>query len=450
MSRRRTRAVPTRTPQEGEAQCCAEARARSAPSRRAVLKGLLAGAAAVPLAGVVGADIAYASPADTTWTGDTLIVLSMRGGFDGLSAIVPITSDGYADYLAQRPNIAVPQSRLIDLDGQFGMHPALAPLKPWYDQNKFGAVVATGLPTPNRSHFEAMAQIEAAVPGSVARNGWLNRVMGRHHGALAPLSALQVGSNSMPTSMQGEEPALGLRSVQSFTLSGANTTSTPNAWDLTPAKWATALNALSTQAIAPVVESTALTLRALSDVATVAAAPVGGGYPGGATAGALKDVARLIKSGLGVKLVTLDVGDWDMHSGLGRVDNGWMFTNLTNLGQALAAFAADLGPAMDNVTLITISEFGRRVQENQSGGLDHGWGNVMFVLGGHVAGVKGRWPGLDKAALTAANGDVQATTDYRAVLAEVLTKRCAAAVDDIAAVFPGYQGGQGDFPGIIA
>ncbi|HEY7858918.1 MAG TPA: DUF1501 domain-containing protein [Candidatus Nanopelagicales bacterium] len=434
---------------QDEPDCCAQARSLGAPSRRAVLKGLLAGAAAVPLVGIAGADIAYASPTDTTWDGDTLIVLSMRGGFDGLSAIVPISNDLYPDYLAQRPNIAVPQSRLLDLDGRFGMHPALSPLKPWYDQGKFGAVVAAGLPAPNRSHFEAMAEIEAAVPGSVARNGWLNRVMGRHHGALAPLSALQVGSSSMPTSLQGEESALGVRSLSSFTLTGADNTSTPSAWSLTPAKWTAALNTLSAKATTPVRESTSLTLGALSDIATVNATATGTGYPNGSTAAALQDVARLIKSGLGVKLVTLDVGDWDMHSGLGRVDNGWMFNNLTNLGQSLAAFAADLGPALDNVTLVTISEFGRRVQENQSGGLDHGWGNVMFVLGGHVAGVKGRWPGLDSAALTASSGDVQATTDYRAVLAEVLTRRCAAAVDDIAAVFPGYQGGQGDFPGII-
>lgn len=447
MSPRRSRAVEDAGV---EMDCCTQARALAGPSRRAVLKGLLAGAAAVPLAGVAGADIAYASPTDTTWTGDTLIVLSLRGGFDGLSAIVPLAGDLYPDYLAQRPNIAVPQNRLIDLDGRFGLHPALSPLKTWYDQNRFGAVVATGLPSPNRSHFEAMAEIEAAVPGSVARNGWLNRVLGRHHGALTPLSAVQVGSSSMPTSMQGEEPALGIRNLSSFTLSGANLTTNPNPWDLTPAKWATALNTLSSSAGPSVVESTALTLGALSDVAGVAATPTGTGYPSGATAAALKDVARLIKSGLGVKLVTLDVGDWDMHSGLGRVDSGWMFTNLTNLGQALAAFASDLGPALDNVTLVTISEFGRRVQENQSGGLDHGWGNVMFVLGGHVAGVRGTWPGLDAAALSAANGDVRATTDYRAVLAEILTKRCAAAVDDIAAVFPGYQGGQGDFPGIIA
>ncbi|MEO6821924.1 MAG: DUF1501 domain-containing protein [Candidatus Nanopelagicales bacterium] len=449
MSPRRAKGT-ARPSSADELECCAQARSLGAPSRRAVLKGLLAGAAAVPLVGVIGADIAYASPTDTTWEGDTLIVLSLRGGFDGLSAIVPISNDLYPDYIAQRPNIGVPQSQLIDLDGRFGLHPALMPLKPWYDQGKFGAVVAAGLPTPNRSHFEAMAEIEAAVPGSVARNGWLNRVMGRHHGALAPLSALQVGSSSMPTSLQGEESALGVRSLSSFTLNGADLTTRPNAWTLTPAKWSTALNTLSAKASAPVVESAALTLGALSDIATVNATPAGTGYPTGATAAALKDVARLIKSGLGVKLVTLDVGDWDMHSGLGKVDNGWMFNNLTSLGQSLAAFAADLGPAMDNVTLVTISEFGRRVQENQSGGLDHGWGNVMFVLGGHVAGVKGKWPGLDKTALSTSNGDVQATTDYRAVLAEVLTKRCAAAVDDIAAVFPGYQGGQGDFPGIIS
>jgi uncharacterized protein (DUF1501 family) len=405
-----------------------------------VLKGLLAGAAAVPLVGVAGADIAYASPMDTTWAGDTLIVLSMRGGFDGLSAVVPIRNDLYADYAAQRPSIGVPQGALIDLDGNYGLHPALRPLKTWYDQGRFGAVVATGLPVPNRSHFDAMAEIEAADPGSSTRSGWLNRVMGLHKGALQPLSALQVGSTTMPAAFQGPQAALGLSSVHGFTLTGANAT-------LTPAKWTAALTALGSKATPTVQKSATLTLGALSDVAAVDAQPAGTGYPDGSTAAALKDIARLIRSGLGVKLVTLDVGDWDMHQGLGRVDNGWMFRNLTNLGQALAAFAADLGPAMDNVTLVTISEFGRRVQENESGGLDHGWGNVMFVLGSQVAGVKGVWPGLGKDALARANGDVCATTDYRAVLAEVLSRRCGATPEDVDAVFPGYHVDK--FPGII-
>ncbi len=432
----------TRTTADAECGGCEEMR-RAELSRRSLLKGLMAGAAAVPFVGIAGAQVAYAAPSDTTWDGDTLVVLSMRGGFDGLSAVVPLPSELYADYSRRRPTIGIPQNRLLDLDGTWGMHPALTPLKAWYDTGNFGAVVATGLPSPNRSHFDAMDEIEHAVPGSSVRDGWLNRVMGRHAGALVPLSALQIGSNSMPTALQGDRAALGMRNASSFKLGGTDSTNTS-------AKWSTALTALSDKASAPVKQSTKATLGALSDVATVAAMPLGGGYPGGSTSDALRETARLIKSGIGVKLVTLDVGDWDMHSGLGRVDSGWMFNKLTDLGRALAAFAADLGPALDGVTLVTISEFGRRVQENESGGLDHGWGNVMFVLGGHVAGVKGTWPGLTDEAVRQAGGDVRATTDYRAVLAEVLAKRCDAAPEDITGVFPGYTAGSSKFPGVIS
>jgi uncharacterized protein (DUF1501 family) len=135
-----------------------------------------------------------------------------------------------------------------------------------------------------------------------------------------------------------------------------------------------------------------------------------------------------------------------MHSGLGRFNQGWMRDNLTDLAAALSAFAADLGPKLDSTTLVTISEFGRRAGENESGGLDHGWGNVMFVLGGNVASnVKGTWRGLSKSAME--SGDVYATTDYRAVLAEILAERCDADPVDIADVFPGF--GAGSYPGII-
>jgi len=134
----------------------------------------------------------------------------------------------------------------------------------------------------------------------------------------------------------------------------------------------------------------------------------------------------------------VDEGDWDMHAGMGTADTGWMFDHLTDLAQALAAFATDLGPLMDGVTVVTLSEFGRRVAENGSGGVDHGHGNAVLMLGGGIDGgkVHGRWPGLDEAALV--DGDLAGTTDYRSVLGEILTKRCGAG--SLAQVFPGFSG----------
>ena len=147
----------------------------------------------------------------------------------------------------------------------------------------------------------------------------------------------------------------------------------------------------------------------------------------------------MIKSEVGARVITADEGDWDMHADLGRVDGGWMFEKLTDLSGSLAAFLEDLGPAREQVTLITISEFGRRAQENESGGVDHGWGNVMFVAGGNVnPGVHGDWPGLAAGALE--DGDLRATTDYRAVLADVLAHRCGADAAAINAVLPGWNG----------
>jgi uncharacterized protein (DUF1501 family) len=157
-------------------------------------------------------------------------------------------------------------------------------------------------------------------------------------------------------------------------------------------------------------------------------------YPDTELGQALLDVARLIKADVGLATATVDVGDWDMHENLNRK----MPQQLADFAAALAAFATDLGPdGLGRVTLVTISEFGRRVAENGSGGLDHGYGSAMFVLGGHVNGgrVHGRWPGLDAGKLV--GGDLAVTTDYRAVIGEVLRTRCG--VNDLASVFPGVR-----------
>jgi uncharacterized protein (DUF1501 family) len=145
-----------------------------------------------------------------------------------------------------------------------------------------------------------------------------------------------------------------------------------------------------------------------------------------------------------LQVATVDYGDWDMHEGMGGPDDGWMHDHLTELSRSLAAFAADLGPRMNGVTLVTLTEFGRRVEENGSGGTDHGYGQLVLLLGGGVVGgkVHGTWPGLAEANLV--DGDLAATTDYRAVLAEVLEKRCAAG--SVSQIFPGLGSAR---PGVV-
>jgi uncharacterized protein (DUF1501 family) len=160
-------------------------------------------------------------------------------------------------------------------------------------------------------------------------------------------------------------------------------------------------------------------------------------YPSTSLGRALSSVARTLRGDVGVSVVTVDSGNWDMHVGLGSATSGWMVNNAKDLAGSIAAFFADLGPVADKVTLVTISEFGRRVQENGTKGLDHGWGNVMFVAGAGVKGGRyyGTWPGL----ANTLDADVSVTTDYRSVLAEIVTTRTSASA---ATVFPGFSPGR--------
>ena len=201
--------------------------------------------------------------------------------------------------------------------------------------------------------------------------------------------------------------------------------------------------ALHSQADAALKESADSTISALA-IATALQSPSyvpanSAVYPGTNLGTALKDVARMIKGNTKIRVATIDEGDWDMHSGLGTYDNGWMYGNLLDLGKAINAFVTDLGSGMDNVTLVTISEFGRRAQENDSQGVDHGWGNAMMVFSNNVnTAVHGVWPGLADDKLT--DGDLTATTDYRKVLADILYNRCGSSVSEVTSVFPGFSG----------
>jgi uncharacterized protein (DUF1501 family) len=399
--------------------------AAGAISRRTLLAGAGALGALGAVAGVIGPGAAtqYAF-AGTEYSGDTIVVISLRGGFDGLSAVAPV---GDPEYFKARPGIAIPKSRAIPLDTMFGLHPALAPLKPLYDKGSLAAVHAVGQVNPTRSHFMAMEDMENAAPGSNLRTGWIDRMIGLD--TTAPMfSAAAVGSSSAPSSMMGPSPELALRGIDKFTLSGAD-----NPTEV--ARWSKALTALHDGAPGLVAGPAAATLGALGTTIGLKAAgytPASGAvYPAGELGDSLRDVARLVKAGVGLRAATVDVGNWDMHSGLGSSDSGWMFKQLTELGQALAAFHADLGTAMGQVTVVTLSEFGRRVAENASGGLDHGHGNVCLLMGGGVVGGKiyGNWPGLAKENLVA--GDLAGTTDYRTILAEILEKRAKLATGTV-------------------
>lgn len=395
-------------------------------TRRGFLKGaatagLLAGLASETLA----TRLAFAA---SPYDGDVLVVLSLRGGFDGLNAIVPTADPNYTTW---RPNVGIPQSTLLQLDGMFGMHPAMAPLKPLWDAGTFGVVHAVGQEQPNRSHFSAMEELERAAPGTSMRTGWLDRVLGVR-GPGTVFQGMQIGSGMPAPAFLGRNPELAMWSVDSFGLDAA--------WDAEQrGLWDAALRGLHTGAPDALRAPASAALGALNTTAALQETDYvpenGAAYPDSNLGAALSDVARLIKANVGLQVAAVDYGDWDMHAGMGGPDNGWMHDHLTELSNAMSAFATDLGPGLANVTLVTLTEFGRRVQENGSGGTDHGFGQVVLMLGGGVQGgaVHGTWPGLAESDLV--DGDLNGLNDYRLVLAEILEKRCGAS--SVGQIFPG-------------
>ena len=412
-------------------------------SRRAFLKRSAVVATATALTGrELATQLAFA--ATPSYAGDVMIVLSLRGGFDGLSVVVP---RGDPTFNTLRPSIAIPDSQLQVLgtvgngnDNRFGLHPAMAPLMPMWAAGTFGVGLAVGQVNPTRSHFEATQELEKAAPGSSLRTGWLDRMLGSR-GTAGAFQACEVGYTGVSGAFDGPAPVLGIASIDSFSLSG-----TP---DVALSQWDTALRALNTGAPMSVQAPIATTLGALSTVGmlgTVTGYTPANGAVYDETSDlskALRDIARMMKANIGLQAAALDYNDWDMHSGLSDPvtattgpTTGWLNNQVTELATALATFFTDLGPALTAKTsLITLSEFGRRVAENGSRGLDHGHGNAVLMLGGGIVGgkVHGTWLGLADAVLD--QGDVPATSDYRNLLGELLIKRCGAAT--VSDVFPG-------------
>ncbi len=360
---------------------------------------------------------------------DVLVVLSLRGGFDGLGAIVPV---GDPDWAALRPSLGLDTGALLPLTGIFGLHPALAPLLPLWTAGRLAAVHAVGQAEASRSHFTAMAELERAAPGTSARTGWLDRTLGlRTPGTV--FQATQVGSSRASGALAGPRRELTMTAIDDVNLWGA--------WDAHQRRlWTGTLERLHAGAPAAVRTAASGAVQAVQTSAAIAAAnatPANGAvYPENSKLGtALRDVARLVRAKVGLQVACVDFGDWDMHEGMGKPDGGWLRDHLDELARCLVAFATDLGPLLDDTTLVTLSEFGRRAAENGSGGTDHGHGNAVLLLGGGVVGgtVHGRWPGLSDADLV--DGDLAGATDYRQLLAEVLTARCGVA--SVADVFPG-------------
>jgi uncharacterized protein (DUF1501 family) len=358
---------------------------------------------------------------------DALVCVFLRGGMDGLNTVVPYRN---ARYYSLRPKIGIAPpgagtNAALDLDGVYGLHPALAPLKPLFTAGELAIVHAAGHMQADRSHFSAQTLMEAGGMDLTAPHGWLGRAA-----AALDLDGRGVAvSRSIPASLRGWPGALAIRDTQSFRLATRYRDQVAPVFEKLFADPAS-LGATARTTLDTIEEVTALDEQDI---------PVenGASYPQGGLGDAFALTARFIKSGFG-QVYCLDAGGWDHHSAIG-VD---LPKRLSELGAALAAFRADLGARMNNTSVITMTEFGRRAQENASGGTDHGRASCMFALGGGVAGgrVYGEWPGLEADNLQ--GGDLEITTDYRTVLAELLAKRMGASTAALASIFPEFDTGK--------
>ncbi len=392
-------------------------------NRRTFLKaGMGVGVAALG-AQLVTSRVAYADPG--TATNGTLVVLFLRGGMDGLSLLVPANDP---NLLTNRPDIAVRGSSLIAMDRGFALHPALAPLQSLITAGKVAAVPAVSTPDLSRSHFQAQDCLERGSTTSLT-SGWLDRVL-EVSGPGTTFRSVAVGG-LLPRSLMGASNSLAMNTLDDLKL---------DVGDDRVAATTTALASLYTGVDHPISMQTVLALEALHDVAAVRAdqpATPTVSYPAGNLGDALSSLAMLIKAKAGVKVACIDVGGWDTHTGMGNVDAGDMKRNLGDLATALAAFTTDIGTDLDSTTIVTMSEFGRRVEQNASGGTDHGHGGVVLAIGGGVVGgVHGTWNGLDPSMLD--QGDVPGWNDYRDVLTEVVTNRLNLSTGSMASVFPDW------------
>jgi uncharacterized protein (DUF1501 family) len=388
-------------------------------TRRRVIAG--AGAVGVAALGsqLVTTKYAFADPATTD---RTLVIVFLRGGMDGLSVIVPGND---ANLRRARPNLMISDAELLEGDSRFGLNPALAPLHPFWQAGQMAAVHAVASPDASRSHFQAQDCLERGTATTSVHTGWLDRTLA----AMGPGTTFRAiaEGDATPRSLVGAEPKLVMDGIEQFALSGPG-----NIRD----KTMTALQSLYTGFDHPAVDHAVATVNALNSARQLASqryTPVMP-YPGGGFANRLRDVARLIKANVGLRVATIDVGGWDMHTNLGNAGGGEMRNNLGQLANALAAFATDLGPSLDNVNVVTMTEFGRRVSQNGNNGTDHGHGSLMMLLGGGLNGgaVHGTWPGVAPDALD--NGDLAGANDYRDVLAEILDRRFG--ISDSKRVFP--------------
>lgn len=408
-------------------------------------RGFLMGCSAA-IAGLSGSRFNTLAFADTPDKGafneEVMLMVFLRGGIDGLNLLPPIDGPDRGFYQTARPNLQVPASgtgAALPINSQFGLHPSAAPLLDLYQAGHLGIVQAVGMTEANRSHFDAMEFIELGTPGlNSGTSGWLTRHLATASNLPTEITMPSVAIGSLqPTSLLGSRETIGLDNPDNFTLNtgpyhwrDAQRVALRNLYSLDD----TWLHDSGLQALdaADIIE-----LNVAGDYT-----PANGAlYPEGPFGDHLQVVARMIKLGLGLRIATVDLGGWDTHEGQGDGSGGFFAGMVDTLSRGLNAFYTDLdGGGVNNhtqrLTVVVQSEFGRRFNENGDRGTDHGHGNLMLLLGGHVnGGLHGIWPGLAPEQLFEGD-DLAVTNDYRRILSEVLIRRFGN--NRLGSIFPGY------------
>jgi uncharacterized protein (DUF1501 family) len=394
-----------------------------------------------------------------------MVCVFQRGAVDGLNMVVPF---GEQAYYRVRRAIAVPvpgaERGALDLDGFFGLHPSLAPLQELYQRKQMAIVHAVGSPHPTRSHFDAQEFMETATPGDkTTRDGWLNRVLeetgcadcrtlagGQAHAddhaagqvalAMSPFRGVAM-TRALPRALQGSSPALAIPDLERFGVAGGQDPSLESTFSrLFRTEQGDAVDAAGSDAF----EAIAILKR----LQPAQYRPRDGvQYPPGNFARSLRQIAQLVKADVGLEIAFADIGGWDTHANQGG-PTGQLAGRFTEFARGIRAFSDDLGDRVEDVVIVSMSEFGRTVSENGSGGTDHGHANCMFVLGGAVSGGKiyGDWPGLEKEQLYEGR-DLALTTDFRDVFAEVAARHLGASRLD--RVFPDHAIDPARFRGLL-
>src|SRR5512132_1010199 len=364
-----------------------------------------------------------------------LITVFQRGAVDGLNMIVPF---GEPDYYTARPTLAIARpgsspDAALDLDGFFGLHPRLSPLKPLFDARQMAVVHACGSPDGTRSHFDAQDYMETATPGvKSTQDGWLNRYLhAREHQAATPFRAVALAPQ-LPRALQGLEPALAIGQISQFGIRAGQS------GDMVQSSFESEYAAAAESVLHSTGREAFDAVKLLKSANLAQYTPANGAeYPRSAFGEALRQIVQLVKADVGLEVAFAESGNWDHHVNEGAAV-GQLATRLDDLARGITALVRDLGDRMQDVVVLTMSEFGRAVAENGNRGTDHGHGNAMMMIGGSSRGGKGygTWPGLAREQRHEER-DLAITTDFRSVFSEVVHGHLG--LGDTRPVFPGFS-----------